>query len=1520
MDYIQNDLDLIRMNSPEDVDSKESKKMKKTKMEKIHKKKLSKDGEDPSQKVGKIEKDKIKNRAKTLSPKKLKKDVEKLKEKAQGRKSIGGPKPGSLGKIKLPARKKQITVPVAASKVTSKAADNIEVEENPLLPTIMKPKAVQKIASPAVSTKSRKSIDPDAIPIKAIQFEEGAKIEAVDNGQWYKAKIVKVDNDKMDILVHFDGWGAKFDTWFPMTSNLIRGRTQLDMKVVMEKYDPGEDVLARWTDGNFYPATVLTVKDSGSCQVMYFDGMKKLLRPNMMKKMSEKEKATAMKAIEQLLLLPPSVIDSPLSSAAGSPSSDGTSRRYKTSANDRERRIAARGGKSTPRSTTRTPDSELSQSTKPKKATKRRASQMLPTKPESPSQQSKSRLPVSTPTPIESRLSSGDENFHAKKARLDKITNNLVNKVSPTSKSDSSTEQRDASPDDSDSDSPLVIDEEMDSKSQLAARKKRKPENKSEIQGARGPGAKKRGRPKAPVPRPRIVTKITKVHQGQESSLHVSQSRFEEKRQQASEALLQLSQATTSTSYTTGASTSTATLPYHSVDESNVLGKNSNFQHAGLDYENLNEDNDSNESREDQSYESNEVSATSPNYKTGDIVLAKWADCRSYLAYIVEKEEDDSYKIRYYDGMVKIVKSSFIHPWVGPLPDALKSFKPKVPQARKHKHKSSNIRLIKKKDKNGKIEKREKIVEKKRTTSLSKAENAQSTRTRRRTESGDGPTDTINFSDGEKVLAKWTDFKWYPATVIKKTDKLHYEVKYLDDLTRIVRDTWITPWKPPAATTSISTKIDDKSSLTGQKSTQVTEIPPVTKSSELVKLPHSGKTTDPNETANSQGIDSTEKESKGIAATEKRTELKESDNEEQDTKETPEEGSITESGDVVGLGEQAIKTYEKFVPGDTVLARWTDCRSYPATIIKVLDNGGKYVVEYYDGMQKELKPTMLKSWNPSALPPTTKQVYRRPMTKIRQDPSKKQPALSIKDKVGRLTTAARQSQQGPRQVVRGYDAYYARLPAPAHDVAETNHHKFKCRVPGCTKSFRKEDMLRTHHKYYHQQRYKLRVQDSQPAPIKRKSSKEDNVVRRRVSADYEIAKAQARANIAAAHADQKDASQTPTLRSRGAKPPIDVYKQQHGNVSLSSASSMLDTSSGQDDAKLKDETKSIELEVDSASSLDPVFRTVKRRGSRKISGRSASGADTEEKKNSPQVVASQSDGIQEPVNEPGEQTENGSSINEDVIRCTCDVEEEEGFMIQCEGCFTWQHASCVGVSQPDKNKRPNKSKQRKNSKAKDDYSPKSKQPEKISPTAADAPPSIDDGYICWVCKNPQNVRKSKKYSYNNDYLTKGKLPSLSELNGESETVSQSPRRNVVNSLMLSSLMDEVVKMQDVLTGIKQKIKIATMSNEHPYLDTWKETVKSGKIHHSSSQKISAENYKKDQISKTEDREAYIRQCRENLLDHITDLESELDNRITLLTNFVSSIDNDDRAEGEQIKGVENLQKGLTAVQKLLSYC
>ncbi|KAK5600547.1 hypothetical protein CRENBAI_014777 [Crenichthys baileyi] len=57
------------------------------------------------------------------------------------------------------------------------------------------------------------------------------------------------------------------------------------------------------------------------------------------------------------------------------------------------------------------------------------------------------------------------------------------------------------------------------------------------------------------------------------------------------------------------------------------------------------------------------------------------------------------------------------------------------------------------------------------------------------------------------------------------------------------------------------------------------------------------------------------------------------------------------------VSAELIKTV--FVPGSKVLACWTDCRFYPAKILKV-NKDESYTVRFYDGVVQTVKPTKIK--------------------------------------------------------------------------------------------------------------------------------------------------------------------------------------------------------------------------------------------------------------------------------------------------------------------------------------------------------------------------------------------------------------------------------------------------------------------------------------------------------------------------------------------------------------------------------
>ena len=74
---------------------------------------------------------------------------------------------------------------------------------------------------------------------------------------------------------------------------------------------------------------------------------------------------------------------------------------------------------------------------------------------------------------------------------------------------------------------------------------------------------------------------------------------------------------------------------------------------------------------------------------------------------------------------------------------------------------------------------------------------------------------------------------------------------------------------------------------------------------------------------------------------------------------------------------------------------------------------------------------------------------------------------------------------------------------------------------------------------------------------------------------------------------------------------------------------------------------------------------------------------------------------------PSEEPKSGAVVNEDVIRCVCEKEEDVGFMLQCDSCLTWQHASCEGIASPRQD-------------VKEDNLPE---------------------YMCTICKDPPGVRE-----------------------------------------------------------------------------------------------------------------------------------------------------------------------------------
>uniref|UniRef100_A0A8C5SP88 PHD finger protein 20-like protein 1 n=1 Tax=Laticauda laticaudata TaxID=8630 RepID=A0A8C5SP88_LATLA len=130
------------------------------------------------------------------------------------------------------------------------------------------------------------------------------------------------------------------------------------------------------------------------------------------------------------------------------------------------------------------------------------------------------------------------------------------------------------------------------------------------------------------------------------------------------------------------------------------------------------------------------------------------------------------------------------------------------------------------------------------------------------------------------------------------------------------------------------------------------------------------------------------------------------------------------------------------------------------------------------------------------------------------------------------------------------------------------------------------------------------------------------------------------------------------------------------------------------------------------------------------------------------------------------------ALNE-VVRCICEMDEEKGFMIQCEECLCWQHSACMGLLED----------------------------------------SIPEQYICYICRDPPGQRWSAKYLCDKDWLNNGHMCGLSFLK---ENYSHLNAKKIVST---HRLLADVYGVTEILHGLQ--LKIGILKNKyHPDLHLW----------------------------------------------------------------------------------------------------
>ncbi|XP_026162607.1 PHD finger protein 20 isoform X3 [Mastacembelus armatus] len=396
-----------------------------------------------------------------------------------------------------------------------------------------------------------------------------------------------------------------------------------------------------------------------------------------------------------------------------------------------------------------------------------------------------------------------------------------------------------------------------------------------------------------------------------------------------------------------------------------------------------------------------------------------------------------------------------------------------------------------------------------------------------------------------------------------------------------------------------------------------------------------------------------------------------------------------------------------------------------------------------------------------------------------------------------------------------------------------DHNPFKCSAPGCTKSFRKAKLLHYHMKYYHGEEQPPEEDRSPTRSVQTRASEKQATAtgldgpkrRRTISASLQSVGA-----ATAPHGEVK------TVGRRTSAPPA-VNTQSHQQRALlreKSKENQLDRNgcqqqdrdsdkSGFDIGSVKDKLKEKPKQKD--------FLRIKLKKKKKKKKKAKSDYTGSEENIDISVLGLQSKlnlplkpplshnhkpeaypsrpgysyseqihvdvdedsisdwstdscgwsdddfGVDLDVTTPPLSVDSGAvdTSDQEIVRCICEVEEENDFMIQCEDCLCWQHGTCMGLLEEN----------------------------------------VPDRYTCYICRDPPGQRQSLRYWYDREWLSNGHMYGLSFLE---ENYSHQNAKKITTT---HQLLGDVHHVVEILNGLQLKMNVL-QSNAHSDLQLWRQ--------------------------------------------------------------------------------------------------
>ncbi|KAI4877243.1 hypothetical protein NFI96_014299, partial [Prochilodus magdalenae] len=369
---------------------------------------------------------------------------------------------------------------------------------------------------------------------------------------------------------------------------------------------------------------------------------------------------------------------------------------------------------------------------------------------------------------------------------------------------------------------------------------------------------------------------------------------------------------------------------------------------------------------------------------------------------------------------------------------------------------------------------------------------------------------------------------------------------------------------------------------------------------------------------------------------------------------------------------------------------------------------------------------------------------------------------------------------------------------------ELDHNPFKCQVPGCTKSFRKASLLHYHMKYYHSQSdlsptrgTQARASDRQPhnqeTPRRRRTvsasldtpsplsdSKSghtpspptaNGVHRQRSSSHCERSKENLHANRSL-HDDRDWVAMETEREKRREKRQRDFFCIKSKKKKKKKRKSKSDSHSSEKSTGFSSSPCNLKLSLKLPLSHKHCSYAA-HFPEQELDDGEDSGSDWST--DSPLWSEEESEAgldLNTPLSEQGVET---ATRDTEIVRCVCEVQEENDFMIQCDECLCWQHGTCMGLYED----------------------------------------SVPDSYSCYICRDPPAQRQSQRFWYDKDWLSSGHMYGLSFLE---ENYSH---QNSKKMAATHQLLGDVHRVFEVLYGLQLKMSIL-QTQAHPDLKLWRQ--------------------------------------------------------------------------------------------------